>query len=69
MFVVERVARNGFGEWGWNDECLDSVWCIFMKADDNFEKSGNLIQLKELLDLIFYFGWVYIGKQRRIFYL
>lgn len=32
MFVVERV---GFGEWGWNDECLDSVWCIFMKADDN----------------------------------
>lgn len=35
MFVVERVARNGFGERGWKGECLDNVWCIFMEADNN----------------------------------
>lgn len=33
MFVVECIARNSFGEWGWKDE--GNVWCIFMKADDN----------------------------------
>lgn len=62
MFVVERVARNGFGERGWKGECLDNVWCIFMEADNNInlekKKNGNLIQLEELLDLVFHFEYV-----------